>query len=117
MAMAVAILVISVGISALHSSEWWAQTMQYSRNWGDAKGALFLYLFWINAAFSSLLAVLYEWQARAVKTMAAVRATQLEGETIERQTLESRLSGMKARIDPEFLFAVIAHIGGVPHSH
>ena len=84
--------------------------MQYSRNWGDAKSGLFLYLFWINAAFSSLLAVLYEWQARAVKTMAAVRATQLEGETIERQTLESRLSGMKARIDPEFLFAVIAHI-------
>ena len=110
MAMAVAILVISVGISALHSSEWWAQTMQYSRNWGDAQNGLFLYLFWINAAFSSLLAVLYEWQARAVKTMAAVRATQFEGEAIERQTLESRLSGMKARIDPEFLFAVIAHI-------
>ena len=39
--------------------------------------------------------------------MAAVRATRIADEAIEHQTLESRLNSIKARVDPEFLFAVI----------
>ena len=94
----------------MQSADWWRQLMALSQSWGTAGNALFLYLFWVNATFASLLALLYEWQARALETMAAVRAKQLEGEATERQTLESRLNGMKARIDPEFLFAVISHV-------
>lgn len=108
-AMATAVMAIGVGTSALLSTEGWSQFMQYSRAWGGEGRALFLYIFWLNTAFAGLLAILYEWQMRAELAMQAVRTTRIADEALERQALESRLSGMKARVDPEFLFAVIAH--------
>ena len=107
-AMATAVLAIGVGTSALLSTEGWSQVMQYSRAWGGEGPAIFLYIFWLNTAFAGLLAILYEWQMRAELAMQAVRNARMEGEAVERKTLESRLSGMKARVDPAFLFAVIA---------
>ena len=41
--------------------------------------------------------------------MTAVRDARIADEALEMQTLEARLNSMKARVDPEFLFDVIAH--------
>lgn len=116
-AMATAVMAIGVGTSALLATEEWSQFMQYSRAWGGEGRAMFLYIFWLNTAFAGLLAILYEWQMRAELAMQAVRNTRMAGEAVERKTLESRLSGMKARVDPEFLFAVIARTEGFYHEN
>ena len=103
--LATATAVIAFGLvnSALQASEAWVSVM-------PSKGfASFLYYFWLNTVFAGLLATLYEWQMRADQVLEAVRSSSIADEVIERQTLESRLSGMKARVDPEFLLAVIAH--------
>lgn len=75
----------------------------------EAIHARFLYIFWINVTFTLLLVILYEWQLRAEQAATAVREARIADEALEMQTLEARLNGMKARVDPEFLFAVIAH--------
>ena len=108
--MFVAVMVVGVGTALLLSSDGWAQLLQYSRTWGGTGPGMFLYMFWINTVFAGLLAILYEWQMRADGVMEALRAARIEGEVVERQTLESRLSGMKARVDPELLFAVVARV-------
>ena len=75
---------------------------------GADKDSLFLYFVWGMIAFGGLLAILYEWQARTEQVMEAVRAAGIAGEVVERKILDSRLSSLKARVDPEFLYSVIA---------
>ena len=60
-----------------------------------------------STVIASLLAITYERQMGADRVMAAVRPTRIADEAIEHQTLESRLNSIKARVDPEILFAVI----------
>ena len=112
-AMMIAVIAIGAGTSALLSSVSWSQLLQETRMWGGGETngpAMFMYIFWINTVFAGLLAILYEWQMRANGVMETLRAVRIAGEGVERQTLESRLSGMKARVDPELLFAVIARM-------
>lgn len=105
--MAFGVLAIALLLSVLQGSDWWRQLMGMS-SMTVFQRAPTLYLLWVNVAFGTMLAILYEWQARDDQVMQAVRTTELADEAVERQTLESRLSGMKARVDPELLFAVIA---------
>ena len=108
LALTIATIAAGLATSAFQSSETWMRTMEVSIKLGTPGLPMFLYILWLTVIFSSLLVILYEWQVRADHVMEAVRDTLIADEAIERQTLESRLSGMKARVDPEFLFAVIA---------
>ena len=108
LAMTVVVIATGVMISAIQSSEGWMRAMEVPMNLGTPGMSMFLYIVWLNTAFAGLLAILYEWQMRADLAMQALSNTRIADEALERQTLESRLSGMKARVDPEFLFAVIA---------
>lgn len=106
--MTLAVLSICTATAALHASEWYTGlTKFHGETWGVTGSALFLYLFWMNTLVVSLLAIVYERQMRADQVKMTVRSTQLADEAIERQSLELRLNSVKARIDPEFLFAVI----------
>lgn len=108
MAMALAVLLICASTAALHASGWDAGlTNLHADAWGVSGLPLFLYLFWMNSAVTSLLAIVYERQMRAERVLMAVRSTRLADEAIERQNLESQLNSVRARIDPEFLFATI----------
>ena len=97
----------ATAFSALQAMGGWREDIA-EQILGESGMGAFLYVFWINATFGGLLAFLYEWQLRANQAMQAVRNERIAGEMLEQQTLESRLSGMKARVDPELLFAVIA---------
>lgn len=108
LALTIATIAAGLATSAFQSSETWMRTMEVSIKLGTPGLPMFLYILWLTVIFSSLLVILYEWQVRADHVMEAVRDTLIADEAIERQTLESRLSGMKARVDPEFLFTVIA---------
>lgn len=108
LAMTFAIFAVGLPTAAFQASETWMRTMEVSIKLGTPGLPMFLYIFWLTVVFSSLLVILYEWQLRADQVMEAVRDAKIADEAVERQTLESRLSGMKARVDPEFLFAVIA---------
>ena len=94
-------------ISIVQATAGWRDDVA-GQIFGESGLGPFLYIFWLNATFGGLLAFLYEWQLRANQAMQAVRNERIAGELLEQQTLESRLSGMKARVDPELLFAVIA---------
>ena len=107
-AMALAVLLICASTAALHASGWDVGLIKlHADAWGVSGWPLFLYLFWMNSAVTSLLAIVYERQMRAERVVMAVRSTRLADEAIERQNLESRLNSARARIDPEFLFAAI----------
>ena len=71
---------------------------------------LFLYFLWMSVVFGGLLAILYESQMRFEQINAALLKTWLDGESVERSTLESRLNVLKARVEPEFLFDVITRV-------
>lgn len=109
LALTVVVIASGIVISAVQSSEGWMRAMEVPMNLGTPGMSMFLYIVWLNTAFAGLLAILYEWQMRADLAMLALSNTRIADEALERQTLESRLSGMKARVDPEFLFTVIAH--------
>jgi sensor histidine kinase YesM len=72
--------------------------------------ALFLYLFWMNCATGALAAAYYEFWERAAQSAARLRGAELERQGIEQRVVESRLSVMKARIEPAFLFNSIATV-------
>ncbi len=109
-AMTLSILSICAANAAIHASVWYAGlTKLHAESWGVSGWPLFLYLFWMNSAVTSLLAIVYERQMRAERVLMSVRSTRLADEAIERQNLESRLNSARARIDPEFLFATIGH--------
>ena len=105
LAMAVGILAISVAQVSFYTTGWLPELKD--RMWASDRSGLMLYNFWISTVIASLLAIAYERQMGADRVMAAVRATRIADEAIEHQTLESRLNSIKARVDPEFLFAVI----------
>ncbi len=76
---------------------------------GDQRG-LFLYCLWLAITFSGLLAIAYESQMRSERINEALLKTRLDSESVERNTLESKLNVLKARVEPEFLFDVIARV-------
>ena len=106
LAMAVAVLAISAVQVSVYTTDWFLAEFLGEGDWVDRSG-LILYNFWLSTVIASLLAIAYERQMGADRLMAAVRATRIADEAIEHQTLESRLNSIKARVDPEFLFAVI----------
>jgi hypothetical protein len=69
--------------------------------------AVYLYLAWGAIASGTLLAIFYEWQARADRIAEATRTARLAGEHIERKILDARLNSIKAKVDPKLLFAVV----------
>lgn len=106
LAMAVAVLAISAAQVSVYTTAGFPDVLM-DKGWAPSRSTLILYNFWISTVIASLLAVFYERQMRADGIMAAVWATRIADEAIEHQTLESRLNSIKARVDPEFLFAVI----------
>ena len=108
LAMAVAVLAISAAQVSVYTTGWFPTLTDGEWVTGVTdKTAITWHNFWVSTVIASLLAIAYEWQMRADRVMAAVRATRIADEAIEHQTLESRLNSLKARVDPEFLFAVI----------
>lgn len=106
LAMAAGILAISAVQVSVYTTGWFLNEFVGEVLWVDRSG-LILYNFWLITVIASLLAIAYERQMGADRLMAAVQATRMADEAIEHQTLESRLNSIKARVDPEFLFAVI----------
>lgn len=102
LAMAVAVLAISAAQASFYTG--WRPAGPLLN---PDRSGLMLYNFWLSTVIASLLAIAYERQMGADRVTAAVRATRIADEAIEHQTLESRLNSLKARVDPEFLFAVI----------
>ena len=72
--------------------------------------ALSLYTFWMSSATGALAAFYYEFWERAAQSAARLRSAELERQGIEQRVVESRLSVMKARIEPAFLFSSIATV-------
>ena len=104
-----AAVAISVAIPAFQGDRAQWGITGLDTPWGHDPLPVFLFLFWIDATFSILLVILYEWQLRTDQAVTAVRDARIADEALEMQTLEARLNSMKARVDPEFLFAIIAH--------
>ncbi len=52
----------------------------------------------------------YYFRRRSAQRAAALRAVQLEGTELTRQTLESKLQAMQARVEPEFLFDTLVEV-------
>lgn len=77
---------------------------------GRDRLGVFLYCFWLAITFCGLLAIVYESQMRSERVNEALLKTRLDGENSERSTLESKLNVLKARVEPEFLFDVIARV-------
>jgi sensor histidine kinase YesM len=69
-----------------------------------------LYLFWMSCTTGALAAFYYEFWERAAQSAARLRSAELERQGIEQRVVESRLSVMKARIEPAFLFNSIATV-------
>ena len=56
------------------------------------------------------IAASYYFRRRGVQRATALRAAQLEGAQLARQTLESKLQAMQARVEPEFLFDTLVEV-------
>ncbi len=56
------------------------------------------------------LAAGYYFRRRGGQRTAALRSAQLEGAQLARQTLESKLQTMRARVEPEFLFDTLVEV-------
>jgi len=69
-----------------------------------------LYQFWMGCATGALAAFYYEFWERATQSTARLRDAELARQGIEQRVVESRLSVMKARIEPAFLFNSIATV-------
>ena len=104
----IVVVAICIASPAIQTSHTWAGLNPLWTMLGEGQLALFLYLLWLNMVFGILLVVLYEWQMRTDQLATAVRDARIADEALATQALEARLNGMKARVDPEFLFAVIA---------
>ena len=72
--------------------------------------ALFLYLFWMICATGALAAAYYKFWERAGRSAARLRDAEIERQEIEQRVVLSRLSVLKARIEPAFLFKSIATV-------
>lgn len=60
--------------------------------------------------FTGLIAFVYVHHRTALRNAAALHAVQLRSAEVARQTLESRLQVMQARVDPQFLFKTLAQV-------
>ena len=52
----------------------------------------------------------YYFRRRGAQRAATLRAAQVEGAQLARQTLESKLQAMQARVEPEFLFDTLVEV-------
>lgn len=70
--------------------------------------------FWGNfgfaSAFSVAAALIHDSRVRALERAAALRAVRLARARVLRQTAETRLAALQARVDPRFLFDVLAAV-------
>ncbi len=74
--------------------------------------------FWLDftAPFSGYCALAtfvtfgYAYRQRATQRIATLRAAQIEHAKLVRQTFESRLQAMQARVEPQFLFNTLAQV-------
>jgi LytS/YehU family sensor histidine kinase len=84
---------------------------------GD-RGGYPVLLHWFShfALQTGLIAFVYVQQRAALRNAAALHSAQLQSAMLVRQTLESRLQAMQARIDPQFLFETLAEVERL-HDH
>ncbi len=66
--------------------------------------ALFLYLFWLACAVGGLAGAYFTQWEKGEHSARRLRDAELERQASERRVVESRLSVIKARVEPEFLF-------------
>ena len=108
--MAMTVVVASVAATVLKLG-WTRLLMRDSQGWAQSEWlALFLYLFWMTCATGALAAAYYEIWERAGRSAARLRNAEIERQEIEQRVVLSRLSVMKARIEPAFLFNSIATV-------
>ena len=72
--------------------------------------ALYLYLLWYSLVVGVLASAYFTMWERAHESKTRLRAAEIERQGIEQRVVESRLSVMKARVDPEFLFRTIGDV-------
>ena len=110
-ALMAATVVLGAVAATLMKLVWSALVLSYNQSFDAADWlALSLYLFWMNCATSALAAAYYEFWERAAQSAARLRGAELERQGIEQRVVQSRLTVMKARIEPAFLFNSMANV-------
>jgi hypothetical protein len=109
------VMVMTVVVSAFVATAlklgWTRMYVGTTQEWVPSEWlALFLYLFWMTCATGALAAAYYEFWERAGRSAARLRDSEIERQEIEQRVVLSRLSVMKARIEPAFLFQSIATV-------
>lgn len=72
-----------------------------------------MYLAWEYAAVAVAAALFYAAREREAQLASAARASELEHQRVQRTMMESRLAVLRARVEPEFLFAALEDVRGL----
>ena len=72
--------------------------------------ALYLYVLWYSLVVGTLAAAYFTTFERTQKSAEELRQAQIERQGMKQRMVESRLSVMKARVDPDFLFRMIGDV-------
>jgi len=104
-------VVISAFVATALKLGWAILFVGTTQEWAPSERlAWFLYMFWMTCATGALAAAYYEFWERAGRSAARLRDAEIERQEIEQRVVLSRLSVMKARIEPAFLFKSIATV-------
>jgi hypothetical protein len=72
--------------------------------------SLYFYILWYSFAIGFLAAAYFTMWERAQRTATRLRAAEIERQGIQQRVVESKLNVMKARVDPDFLFRMMADV-------
>lgn len=72
-----------------------------------------MYLAWEYSAVATAAALFYAAREREAELAPAARAGELERQRVQRTMMESRLAVLRARVEPEFLFAALDEVRGL----
>lgn len=72
-----------------------------------------MYLAWEYSAVAAVVALFYAAREREAQLASAVRESELEQQRVQRTMMESRLAVLRARVEPEFLFAALDDVRGL----
>jgi hypothetical protein len=111
LAVALAVVAMALVSSAFRSAFSYVFT---AKGWvGGMPGewtALFFYQVWVACAVGGLAGVYFSQWEKGEQSARRLRDAELERQASERRMVESRLSVIKARVEPEFLFNSIAAV-------
>ncbi|MFO1415453.1 MAG: histidine kinase [Burkholderiales bacterium] len=80
---------------------------------GVSKRSTAMYLAWEYSAVAIAASLFYAAREREARLASEARAGELEQQRAQRTMLESRLAVLRARVEPEFLFAALEDVRGL----